>query len=215
MILRDEKELNGLRFIGTFYSGYYDDVVGFDVSENEDFSVEDITLHIEDGTERAVECKTYNGYLKIHGQWNGRWNSSTSGNILTKMAYFDDDSTGWTIDEIYENGYKNLGGEWKKGLPLTMSGHCTFVINAEADDGNTTHCKYWKVMDKHATFTILARDGLVMFTPEQLRAATFGTAWMYCRHTERFGGSWKYERKMLVDITRGTYIPLKAPITLF
>lgn len=76
--------------------------------------------------------------------------------------------------------------------------------------------KFNRILEAHACLCFLAPDGLLIYNHKELKEAFLCYADYYVRHTTQFGNrhmSW--ERKAILNLDGGTYIPLNPPKKLF
>lgn len=76
--------------------------------------------------------------------------------------------------------------------------------------------KWNRLLDAHACLCFLAPDGILIFSHKELKEAFLCFADYYVKKTTQFGNrhmSW--ERKAVLNLNGGTYIPLKPPKHLF
>ena len=98
------------------------------------------------------------------------------------------------------------------------SGTPVYFVNATDTYGNLDKGKYQKLLDANACLSFLAPDGIVLFSPKTLREAFIGYADYYVSHTTDFGRSWerkKWEKKAVLDLCKGYFIPCTPPDDLF
>lgn len=103
-----------------------------------------------------------------------------------------------------------------KSEPPT-AGTPIYFINATDAYGDLKKGKYQKLIDNHASLTFLAPDCIIFYTCPMLQDAFLGYADYFVRHTTEYGHNNKrlWERKALLDLRKGLYIPCKPPIELF
>lgn len=106
---------------------------------------------------------------------------------------------------------------FKEDLPAKMKLECeipegtpVYYLNAEAQSGPS---KWEKVIASGACLTILAADGIVLFSPKDLKDAFLGYGYDYVPHKTEFGtkGKRQWEKKALIDLSRGFFIPCDTP----
>ncbi len=96
-------------------------------------------------------------------------------------------------------------------------GTAVYFINATDAHGDFEKGKYQKLLDNHACLAFLAPDGILMFSPKDLKEAFVGYADYYVRHTTEYKkyGKRDWETKAVLCLEKGTYIPCNPPTELF
>ncbi|MEE3491165.1 MAG: hypothetical protein VZR10_09865 [Methanobrevibacter sp.] len=106
---------------------------------------------------------------------------------------------------------------FKEDLPNKMRLECEipedtpiYYLNAEAHSGLS---KWEKVIESGACVSFLAADGIVLFSPKDLKEAFLGYGYDNVSHKTEFGakGKRQWEKKALLDLSRGFFIPCKTP----
>lgn len=95
-----------------------------------------------------------------------------------------------------------------------QSGTPVYFINATDKYGNYDNGKWKKVVDAGACLSFLAADGILLFSPHTLKEAFMGYADYPVSHTSEFGRHWDrkvLEKKAVIDLTKGTFIPCNPP----
>lgn len=150
---------------------------------------------------------------------------------MTEENYQVDDA--WLISKKHYDSYplecKTICGGWcfkedgefrdyfKKDLPEKMRLECEiepgtpiYYVNAEAKDGPS---KWDKIVASGACLSILAADGIVVFSPRDLKDALIGYGYDRVTHTTEFGktGERTWEKKAILNLEKGTFIPCTTP----
>lgn len=121
---------------------------------------------------------------------------------------------GWRFKE---EGKKEFRDYFKVDLPNKMRLECVipegtpvYYINAEADSGPS---KWEKVNESGACLSILAADGLVIYSPETLKEAFLGYGYDFVYHKTEFAnkGEKRWEKKAILDLSKGLFIPCNTP----
>ena len=119
---------------------------------------------------------------------------------------------GWCFKE--DDAFRDY---FKKDLPEKMRLECEiepgtpiYYVNAEAKDGPS---KWDKIVASGACLSILAADGIVVFSPRDLKDALIGYGYDRVTHTTEFGkkGERTWEKKAILDLSRGQFIPCNTP----
>ena len=98
------------------------------------------------------------------------------------------------------------------------SGTPVYFVNAEDRYGNMDNGKYRKILDENACLSFLSPDGILIYSCKTLREAFIGYADYYVSHTSEFGRNWegkRWEKKAVIDLTKGCFIPCSPPSELF
>lgn len=168
----------------------YDWIINATADCEEDFSVSDVIFSALT-YENEVRC--YDLEVKrIMGGWqlkyDGQWNTYFTGGIYRKLK-FDTD---------------------------VVSGKPIYFVNATDAYGNPENGKWKKLLDAHACLCYLAPDGLLLFSPKALKDAFIGYADYYVKHTTQFENrKMRMERKAVILLEKGVYVPLSPPLELF
>lgn len=76
--------------------------------------------------------------------------------------------------------------------------------------------KWNRLLDAHACLCFLAPDGMLLFSHKELKEAFLCFADYYVSKTTQFGNKKRgWERKAVLSLEKGTYIPLNPPAYLF
>ena len=166
-------------------------IVDYKISEMEDYKISDAWIVSTGNTEYPLENKTIKGgyNFKQDGQWRGYFTGADSNSIFKK---FRSDCTIAT------------------GTPV-------YILNAETWDGEYEGSKWDKMMkDPRSCLSVLAADGVVLFSHKTLMDAFLGFAYEWVRHTEEFGrkGGFRWEKKAVYDLSKGLFIPGDTPAKL-
>lgn len=158
------------------------------------------------------EVKTIMNYpLKENGEYRDYFKYD----IKNKMRF------GNTPQPIFDT--RELPLYWKatptvENIPEFMEDIPIYFLNA-ADKSDCIQNSKWHYMQRYKTgLTIVAEDGIVMFSHKQLKEAFVGYSWYYQpSHTEfyhkKYQPSW--ELKSIIDLTKGTYYPHNINKDLF
>ena len=116
-----------------------------------------------------------------------------------------------------EEGEEEFRNYFKEELPNRMRVDCdipegtpVYFINAEADSGPS---KWEKVNISGACVSFLAADGVVVYSPKTLKEAFLGYGSAFVTHRTEIGkkGKKRWEKKALLDLSKGVFIPCNTP----
>lgn len=116
-----------------------------------------------------------------------------------------------------EEGEDEFRDYFKEELPNKMRLDCdipkgtpVYFINAEAYSGPS---KWEKVNISGACLSILAADGIVLYSPRTLKEAFLGYGSAFVTHRTEIGnkGKKRWEKKALLDLSKGVFIPCNTP----
>lgn len=83
------------------------------------------------------------------------------------------------------------------------------MLNAADKYGRKENAKLTKLLRDGCGLVYLAEDGLLLFSPKQLKDAIVGYGWVYLAHTKELNDtSKKFEYKALIDMSKGKFIPV-------
>lgn len=161
------------------------------VSSVEDFKISDAWLTSTANTEYPLENKTITGgwAFKENGEWR---------------CYF----TGGCKNSIF--------GKFRSDCTIA-TGTPVYILNAETEAGEFEGCKWEKMMkDTRSCLSILAADGVVLFSHRTLVDAFLGFTYMWVRHTTELGknGTRHWEKKAVIDLSKGLFISSTTPSIL-
>ena len=121
---------------------------------------------------------------------------------------------GWCFKE--DGAFRDY---FKTTLPNKMILECEipegtpiYYVNAETEYGGSI-AKWDKIRASGACLTFLAADGIVLFSPKDLSMAFLGYGKDMVPHTTEFGKEpvAKWEKKAILDLSRGYFIPCDTP----
>lgn len=76
--------------------------------------------------------------------------------------------------------------------------------------------KWDRLLDAHACLCFLAPDGMLLFSQKELKEAFLGYADYFVSHTTQFSNKKRrWERKAILDLSKGSYVMLNPPMHLF
>ena len=76
--------------------------------------------------------------------------------------------------------------------------------------------KWNRLLDAHACLCFLAPDGMILFSHKELKEAFLCYADYYVSRTTQFGDKKKsWEKKAVLNLSKGAYVPLNPPLELF
>lgn len=76
--------------------------------------------------------------------------------------------------------------------------------------------KWNRLLDAHACLCFLAPDGILLFSHKELKEAFLCYADYYVKHTTQFGNrTMSWEKKAVLNLSKGAYVPLNPPMELF
>lgn len=165
-------------------------IIGHRISSVEDYKISDAWLTSTGNTEYPLENKTITGgwTFKENGEWRCYFTGGCSKSIFDKFS-------GCTI---------------ATGTPV-------YILNAETESGEFEGCKWDKMMkNPKSCLSILAADGVVLFSHKSLQDAFLGYTYMWVKHTKEFGKkeSRHWEKKAVYSLEKGLFIPSKTPDNL-
>lgn len=163
-------------------------IIDHRIAKIEDYKISDAWLMSTGNTEYPLENKT------ITGGWNfkedGKW-----------RCYF----TGGCSKSIF--------GKFRSDCTIA-TGTPVYILNAETESGVYDGCKWDKMMkNPKSCLSILAADGVVLFSHKSLQDAFLGYTYMWVKHTTEFGKNEKchWEKKAVYDLSKGLFIPCHTP----
>jgi hypothetical protein len=169
----------------------YEWIINATADCTENFGIDDIMFSA--GTEEnyiGVPCEV----KSIKGGWQLKydddWNNYFTCGIYNKLTFHKEPPT--------------------VGTPI-------YFINATDYRGDYSKGKYQKLLENHACLVYIAPDGMIIFSPKELKNAFVGYADYFVRHTTEYGKNNKrlWETKAVLDLSQGTYVPCNPPIELF
>lgn len=177
-------------YIASVLPKVYDWITAAKADCEEDYSIADVVFSAITN-EKGIRCYDLEA-KRIMGGWqlkyDGEWNPYFTSEIYGKLK-FDAD---------------------------IVSGNPIYFVNASDAYGNTENGKWKKLIDAHACLCFLAPDGLLLFSPKALRDAFIGYADYYVKHTTQFENKkMRWERKAVIMLEKGSYIPLSPPLEMF
>lgn len=166
-------------------------IIGHRILNEEDYKISDAWLISTANTEYPLENKTIKGGypFKVDGEWR---------------CYF----TGGCGNSIF--------GKFRSDCTIS-TGTPVYILNAETESGEFEGCKWDKMMkDPRSCLSILAADGVVLFSHKTLMDAFLGFAYMWGKHTTELGkgGNYHWEKKAVYDLSKGLFIPGDTPAKL-
>lgn len=166
-------------------------IIDHRISDIEDYKISDAWITSTANTEYPLENKTITGGWKFKedGQWRCYFTGGCSRSIFSK---FRSDCTIATGSPVY-------------------------ILNAETEGHDFEGCKWDKMMkDPKSCLSILAADGVVLFSHKTLVDAFLGYAYMWVKHTTEFGKTENYhwELKSVFDLSKGLFISGSTPSIL-
>lgn len=178
------------RWLASALPSVYDWIVDAKADCEEDFTVADVVFSAmtDDNNIKGFDLEA----KRIMGGWqlkyDGEWNPYFTSEIYNKLKFEKDMASGTPI----------------------------YFVNATDAYGNEENGKWKKLLDDHACLCYLAPDGLLLFSPKTLKDAFIGYADYYVKHTTQFDNKkMRWERKAVISLEKGSYIPINPPIELF
>lgn len=162
-------------------------ITGFSVPDEEDYKISDAWIVSTASTEYPLENKTIKGGFNF--KEDGQWRTYFTRDIYSKLNFETAVTTGTPV----------------------------YFINAEDKFHNMENGKWQKLMtDDRSCLSFLAKDGIVLFSHKSLEKAFIGYATYYVSHTTEFGnkGPRKPEKKAVLDLSKGLFIPCDTPTIL-
>ena len=180
------------KWVADYFEANYDWVTSATASEIEDYSVKDVSITTDDDREYPVEVKRINGGYKM--KEDGEFRDYFTRELYEKLRF--------------ESGTTS-------GTPV--SGTPVYFVNAEDKFGNMENGKWKKLLNAKACLVFIAPDGMLLFSPKTLKEAFVGYADYLVKHTTEFGkkGSRHWEKKAVLNLEKGRYIPCNPPAELF
>lgn len=178
------------RYVASALPLVYDWITAANADCNEDYSVGDVVFSAITEDMETVAYQLEN--KRIMGGWQlkyeGEWNPYFTCDIYSKLRFETDMASGTPI----------------------------YFVNATDAYGNPENGKWNKLLKEHACLCYFAPDGLLLFSPKTLKEAFICYADYYVKHTTQFKNKrMRWERKAVLDLTKGSYVPLNPPIELF
>ena len=164
-------------------------IIAAEAREQEDYEVADIdmsaaTIHNPAGFKYyPLEVK------RIMGGYNfkedGEWRSFFTQDYYSRLSFEDSAIT--------------------SGSPI-------WIVNAEDRTGGKDNAKFHKLIENKACLAFVAGDGIVLFSPKTLKKALVGYAYWFGTHTTQFRDKQvRKEKKAVLDLSKGLFIPCKPP----
>ena len=203
MTSKSVKEIESIGFVLTqlrdSLRGTEDEIDNMSVIPEEEDYGDDANIIFSNKPAKGLEVKRYGGYLTHpDGTINGDTISTTSGTNLLKYYHLDND------------------GEVVPGLPDDASGRCAVVLNATDYYDSRENAKYEKLLESDSWLAFLSKDGVLYFKGrKEIEDASICECLMHCWHKGDKKGPMRYERKVLLDIEKGHWIPCKVPRKFF
>lgn len=124
--------------------------------------------------------------------------------------------------------FKKRDGEWRTFFTKDYYDRLSFedtgittgapiwIINAEDRNGGKDNAKLNKLIENNACLAFIACDGIILFSPRSLKKAIIGYAYWFGTHTTEFKDKQKRkERKAVIDLSQGLFIPCNPPKEYF
>lgn len=166
-------------------------ITAFTIPQDEDYQISDAWISSTSSTVYPLETKTICGGFgfKEDGRFRGYFTGEDSNCIYSK---FRSDSTLQT------------------GTPV-------YYLNAETEDGSFAGSKWYKMLnDNKSCLAYLAMDGIILFSHRTMVDAFMGYAYALTTHKTEYGrkGEKRWEKKAVLDLTKGLFIPCETPAWL-
>lgn len=169
-------------------------MIAASASSEENYDIDDVVFTARTPSdlikEGKMEVKTIKKCLKSGKNWNKWYDLSNDKGIMSKIYCLP---------------------------PCATTADTCYILNAEDYYGNLCNSKWSKMIKEEAYLTYLAKDGLLIFTPEQLKEAFLGVAYyLNASHGTNLNPyhdkfSPHYELKALINLNKGKWIPWDVP----
>lgn len=187
------QDYDRLKYVSGKLREIYPQIQDIYFSENEDF-----------GIDLSISATTHTGCTEVKslshkfGAITGDYFTYSATTDPTKWRWC---KTGRTQEDIEED---------ETPYPIELKDKRVVILNATDKWGNTNNGKLGKLLRTNAGLIYLAQDGILSFSPRQLKDAIITYGYLKCRHTKEIPNSREchWELKVLLDIDRGKYIPL-------
>ena len=182
--MKKETELKANEYIAqVLVNTYPGRILAASAVTEENYGVDDIWFTASTSSVYPMECKRIKGGYGF--MEDGEFRDYFSRDIYKKLRFETDITSGTPV----------------------------YFVNAEDRYGNEDNGKWARLMVSGACLSFLAADGMVIYNPEELREALVGFADYLVSHTSEFGkkGERHWERKAVVDLSKGTFIPCNPP----
>lgn len=182
-----EYEVNS--WVARAITTYVPAILAAEAREEEDYEVADIDMS-------AATISNPSGYKyyplevkRIMGCYNfkeeGEWRSFFTQDYYKRLQFEDAEIT--------------------SGAPI-------WIINAEDKTGGKARAKFYKLIENNACLAFLAADGIILFSPRSLKEALVGYAYWFGTHTTEFKDKGRRkEKKAVLDLSKGLFIPCNPP----
>lgn len=200
-----EYEIN--KEVASFMLDNYDWVINTDISAVEDYQPYDIIYSAETPNMCYVATQEVKSILGFPLKEGNKFRDYFKKDIKEKLRF------GGVPEPI--SNTKELDKYWcstptHTEIPEYVGDKPIYILNA-ADKYNNIHNSKWHKMLKNKTgLTLVAQDGIVMYSSSQLKKAFLGYAWYLNKsHTELYNKKYNphWELKALIDLSKGSYYP--------
>ena len=163
-------------------------IIAANAREEEDYDVADVdmsaaTIHNPGFKYYPLEVKRIKGGYNFMEE--GQWRSFFTQDYYGRLQFEDSAIT--------------------SGAPI-------WIINAEDRTGGKDNAKYFKLLENHACLAFVAADGIVLFSPKDLKEGLVGFAWWFGSHTTQFKDKLRRkEKKAVLNLSKGLFIPCTPP----
>jgi hypothetical protein len=188
--------------VANFMVENYEWVVNTSVEAVEDYKPYDIVYTASTETKEWVstqEVKSIRGYpLKE----NGKFRDYFKKDIKNKMMFGNVPSLNKELPKYWYATPTDIG------IPKNIEGKPVYFLNATDVNGCIYNSKWYHILQNNTGLTIAAKDGIVMFSPGQLKKAFITYAWYWQpAHTELYNKKYDphWELKAIIDLSKGSY----------
>lgn len=188
--------------VANFMVDNYDWVINTSVESIEDFKPYDIIYTASTETREWVstqEVKSIRGYpLKADGKFRDYFKKD----IKHKMLFGNVPPLDKDLPKYWHATPTNIG------IPKNIEDKPIYFLNATDINGCIYNSKWYHILQNNTGLTIAAEDGIVMFSPGQLKKAFITYAWYWQpSHTELYNKKYDphWELKAIIDLSKGSY----------
>lgn len=199
---KKEREIESLERARDMLIRNFSAITSVTVNDGEDYGP-DLTVNGSLG----IEVKSHEIPLK-----GNRWFSTTSGYSGAVRHRKNDQSSGYTLDELEKNpyDYDGTGYTYVYGFPPAVYDKFVTLVNLDCKESPVDKCKYSKLVRNHIPIIFEFDDCWALFRWSDLEKARVCNIEMLVRtgHTKEFGGSHKpvWERKTFLDLSKAKII---------
>lgn len=193
--------------VASFMEANYDWVVNTSVSPVEDYKPYDIVYTAETENKYYVSTQEVKSILGFPLKEDDEFRDYFKEDIKDKLVFGNVPDATISTDELPK--YWNETPVVEE-IPEEIADKPVYILNA-ADKYNNLHNSKWhKMINNKTGLSIVAEDGIIMYSPSQLKNAFVGYAWYKNKsHTELYNKKIDphWELKAIIDLSKGSYFP--------